>query len=140
MPAEYDLRSRYLGVALGARRVVDLLLPLVERNESQEALGPALTGLIASLELGANPQALLERLRAPEPSPLNEDLLADEELETPQERASLVQELRNVASDTTDAQARQASARIAIQLLCCIEGRALHFFSRSHDNDLTFAV
>jgi hypothetical protein len=130
MPAEYEARSKYLTLALEARKVVDLLLPLIERGRTDATLHASLTGLISSLESSGNAETLLARLRAPGPRPVYEELLTGEELETMGERTQLIQQLRNVIEETNDLPTQQVSAKEAVLILCAVEGRALHHFAR----------
>ncbi len=126
---EHDVRARYLTLALETRRVVDLLLPLVESGQKSPTLLSALA-VIDTLSGGGTAETLLAKLRAPGPRPIFEELLADEELETADERHRLVQELRNVVRDESGLSSTRASAKEAVLLLCVVEGRALHQFSR----------
>ena len=142
MAAEQDLRAKYLTLALETRRVVDLLLPLVESGRRPPTLFDALTPLIDSLGDGGTLETMLAKLRAPGHRPIFEELLADEALETSEERGRLVHELLNVAREEGEPSSQRASARAAVVLLCAVEGRALHFFSRSsqHDGAISFVA
>ncbi len=130
MSAEYDVRSKYLTFALEARRVVDLLLPFVERGEKAPALVPSLNGLMESLESSGSAETVLARLRTPGPRPVYEELLTNEDLESPEERTRLTLELRKVVLEQGSLENQMASARQAILLLCAVEGRALNQFSQ----------
>jgi|SRR5580704_11840895 hypothetical protein len=140
MSAEYDIGSKYLTVATETRKVVDLLLPFLEKGERNTSLLDSLTGFIESLESGESAETLLARLRAPGSRPIYEELLTDEELDTPEERAHLVAELRNVAVEKADLPGQQVSARAAVLLLCAIEGRALHRFNRLSEADESLSL
>src|SRR5258708_3181275 len=109
MPTEYDVRSKYLTLALEARRVVDLLLPFVERGEKAPSLVPSLSGLMESLESSGSAETLRARLRTPGPRPVYEELLTNEELDSPEERTRLVLELRKVVQEQGNLESQKDS-------------------------------
>ena len=130
MVAEYETRSKYLTLALAARRVVDLLLPFVERGERATALPESLKSLVESLESGGSAESLLERLRTSVHRPIFEELLTGNDLDSSEERTLLAQELRRVVEESCDIESQRVSAKQAIRLLCAVEGRALSQFNQ----------
>jgi len=127
MAPESDVRSRYLTLALEARKVIHLLLPLVETGQTDPQLAHSLGELARSLELPATPAALLAKLQAHR----QEGWTTLEDMESSKERSQLATEIRNVVRQAADSRSVKASAKQAILLLSALEGGALKKFSES---------
>lgn len=124
MSSESEIRSRYLALALDARKVIDALILFVDQGRRE--------GLDESLK------AVIDSLKATEPndvfSPLRNRLAFSEYYEQvqalkPEEMKQIVQRLQTVQSKQADIQRQKEDAYEAIKLLSAIESRALHFYT-----------
>ncbi len=125
MTSESEIRSRYLALALDARKVIDGLILFVDQGRREEGLDESLL-------------AVIDSLKAPEPndvfSPLRNRLAFSEYYEQvqalrPDEMKEIVQRLQTVQSKQADIQKQKEDAYQAIKLLSRIESRALHFYT-----------
>jgi hypothetical protein len=125
MSSESEVRSRYLALALDARKVIDALIPFVDKGERQGDLDQSLQDAISSL------QAVKEKKDIFSPS---RNLLAFseyyEQVRTvkPTEREQIVERLVRVKTQTADLKQQQDDAFEAIKLLSTIESRALYYY------------
>jgi hypothetical protein len=125
MSSETEVRSRYLALALDARKVIDALILFVDQGRREEGLDESLKDVIDSLK-AAGPEDVF--------SPLRNRLAFSEYYEQvqalkPEEMRQIVQRLQTVQSKQADIQKQKDDAYEAIKLLSAIESRALHFYT-----------
>jgi hypothetical protein len=129
MSSESEVRSRYLALALDARKVIDALIVFVDKGERQGDFDQSLQDAVTSL------QAVKEKKEIFSPS---RNLLAfseyyeqvrtvDEALK-PTEREQIVEKLLTVKTQSADLKKQQDDAFEAIKLLSTIESRALYYY------------
>jgi hypothetical protein len=125
MSSESEIRSRYLALALDARKVIDALILFVDQGKRQEGLDESLRDVIDSLKAPAAEDVF---------SPLRNRLAFSEYYEQvqalrPEEMKQIVARLQTVQSKDAGVQKQKKDAFEAIKLLTAIESRALHFYT-----------
>lgn len=123
MSSESEIRSRYLALALDARRVIDSLIILVDKREREEGLDKNLEDVIVALEQKDIFSPDRNRLAFSEY--YEQVRTVDEALK---ERGEIIQMLSVVRSNQADIAEQQEDAYKAIQLLSAIESRALFYY------------
>jgi hypothetical protein len=125
MGSESEVRSRYLALALDARKVIDTLIVFVDREEREEGLNQSLQDVIESL------QAKKEDIF----SPLRNRLAFSEYYEQVQavgealtNRAEIVEKLETVKANQATLEKQKQDAFDAIKLLSAVESRALYYY------------
>jgi hypothetical protein len=125
MSSESEVRSRYLALALDARKVIDSLIVFVDKEEREEGLGQKLQEVIESL------QAKREDIF----SPLRNRLAFSEYYEqvrivgeVANDRAAIVEKLETVKTGQAPMEKQKQDAFDAIKLLSAIESRALYYY------------
>lgn len=125
MSSESEVRSRYLALALDARKVIDSLIVFVDKEEREEGLGQKLQEVIESL------QAKREDIF----SPLRNRLAFSEYYEQVRtvgevatDRAEIVKKLETVKTGQATMEQQKQDAFDAIKLLSAIESRALYYY------------
>jgi hypothetical protein len=123
MSSESEVRSRYLALALDARKVIDSLILLVDRKEREEGLDQKLEDVILSLEQKDIFSPDRNRLAFSEY--YEQVRTVDEALK---ERGQIIQMLSAVKSNQADIEEQREDAYRAIELLSAIESRALFYY------------
>jgi predicted DNA-binding protein YlxM (UPF0122 family) len=125
MSSESEVRSRYLALALDARKVIDALIVFVDKEEREEGLDQSLQEVIESL------QAKREDIF----SPLRNRLAFSEYYEqvrtvgeVANDRAEIVQKLETVKTGQATMEKQKQDAFDAIKMLSAIESRALYYY------------
>lgn len=128
MTSESDVRSRYLALALDARKVIDSLILFVDHGTREQGLDESLQEVIESLQVKDNHQIfslLRNRLAFSE---YYEQVRTVHEALKPEERVTIVQKLSTVKSKEADLDEQKNDAFEAIRLLSAIESRALYYY------------
>ena len=125
MSSESEVRSRYLALALDARKVIDALIVFVDKEEREEGLDESLQEVIESLQ--AKREDIFSPLR-------NRSAFSEyyEQVRTVGEvandRAEIVQKLETVKTGQATMEKQKQDAFDAIKLLSAIESRALYYY------------
>jgi hypothetical protein len=128
MSSEPEIRSRYLALALDARKVIDSLILFVDRGTREQGLDESLQEVIESLQVKDNHHIfslLRNRLAFSE---YYEQVQTVQEALKPEEMKTIVQKLSAVKSKETDLDKQKNDAFEAIKLLSAIESRALYYY------------
>lgn len=125
MSSESEVRSRYLALALDARKVIDALIVFVDQEVREEGLDQSLQEVINSL------QAKREDIF----SPLRNRLAFSEYYEQVRtvgealtDRAAIIEKLETVKARQATVEKQKQDAFEAIKLLSAIESRALYYY------------
>ncbi len=128
MSSEPEIRSRYLALALDARKVIDSLILFVDRGTREQGLDESLQEVIESLQVKDNHHIfslLRNRLAFSE---YYEQVQTVQEALKPEEMKTIVQKLSAVKSKEADLDKQKNDAFEAIKLLSAIESRALYYY------------
>jgi hypothetical protein len=129
MSSESEVRSRYLALALGARRVIDSLIVFVDMDRREDDLDQSLREVIVSLEAVTEKKDIFSpdrnRLAFSE---YYEQVRTVEEALPPAEKLRIVEKLRTVEAKQASAEKQKEDAFDAIALLSAIESRALYYY------------
>jgi len=123
MSSESEVRSRYLALALDARKVIDALILFVDREQRTDDLDQSLQEVIDSL-----------RVREEDIfSPLRNRLAFSEYYEQVRtvgesDRAAIAGKLETVKANQATLEKQKQDAFDAIKLLSAIESRALYYY------------
>lgn len=128
MTSESDVRSRYLALALDARRVIDSLIIFVDRGTREQGLDESLQEVIESLQVKDNHQIFSHLRSRLAFSEYYEQVQTVHEALKPEELQTIVQKLSAVKSEETDIGEQKSNAYDAIRLLSAIESRALYYY------------
>lgn len=129
MALESEVRSRYLALALDARKVIDALIVFVDQGKREPGLEHWLQEVIGSLQAVTEKKDVFSPLRNRVAfSEYYEQLRTVDEALKPPERTEIVQKLLAIKDNRTDIATQQNDAYQAIKLLSAIESRALHYY------------
>jgi len=125
--ADSEIRSRYLALALDARRVMEALMPFVESGKRGESLNQAVKDAIDALT------SVTEGLSANVHSNLAfgeyEQALTIDEVKSKNDRVAIIHDLQIIGgSDRADVQ--RAAARRVLEFFFAVESRALQYYNR----------
>ena len=120
-----DVRSRYLALALDARKVIDALIIFVEDGAHGADFDSSLQGVIDSFREKDVFSPLRNHLAFSE---YYEQVRTVNEALKPDDRGLIVQKLSTVKSNDVDIDRRKQDAYEAIKLLSAIESRALYYY------------
>jgi hypothetical protein len=126
--ADSEIRSRYLALALDARRILDALVPFAESRQRSDtldsAVGDAIDALTSVTE-GTGANVVHSNLAFDE----YEQVLTLDEIKNQEERRTVISDLRLVlAPDGGDAQL--AAAIRVLEFFFAVESRALQYYNR----------
>jgi predicted DNA-binding protein YlxM (UPF0122 family) len=126
MSSESEVRSRYLALALDARKVIDALIVFVDEDgKREEGLDQSLQEVISSL------QAKREDIFSPLRNRLGFSEYYEQVLtvgEALKDRAEIVEKLETVKARQATMEKQKQDAFDAIKLLSAIESRALYYY------------
>ena len=129
MSSESEVRSRYLALALDARKVIDALIVFVDTDEREDNLDESLQEVIESLQAVTEKKDIFSPARNRLAfSEYYEQVRTVDEALKPEERAQIVRKLLTVKAMQADMQAQKSDAFDAIKLLSAIESRALYYY------------
>jgi hypothetical protein len=129
MGSESEVRSRYLALALDARKVIDALIIFVDKGEREGDLDQSLQDAIASLQAVKEKKDIFSPLRSLLAfSEYYEQVRTVDEALKPTEREQIVEKLLTVKTQSADLKKQQDDAFEAIKLLSTIESRALYYY------------
>lgn len=128
--ADPDVRSRYLALALDARKIIDTLMPFADEGKRAEGFEATIDDAIKSLKGASAGANVFSPLRSSVSfSEHYEQVRAVDEALGPEDREKIVQKLANIQEKAADIQ-RQDNQREdafeAIELLAAIESQALY--------------
>lgn len=127
MSSESEVRSRYLALALDARKVIDALILFVDKEKRDENLETSLQGVIDSLEK-TEQKDIFSPLRSRSAfSEYYEQVRTVDETLSGKEKG-LLEKLLTVKSAQGALDQQKHDAYEAIKLLSAIESRALYYY------------
>jgi len=128
-PESSQVRSRYLALALDARKVIDALIVFVDKGERQPGLDRSLKEAIVSLKTVKDKKEIFSPQRNRLAfSQYYEQVRTVHEAHKPTEREQIVKKLRNVMSHSVSVAKQQSDAYDIIKFLSAIESRALYYY------------
>jgi len=137
MLADYEARSRYLALALEARRIMDLLLAFVQKGERATDFEPSVRGIIDSLQSLGSAENLLASLQTRMQFRSYERIATLDQMIGPDKRRLLVEKLEVLIAEASSREDQEKSALEAIHFLYEVEGRALHYFNEPGSSQFT---
>jgi hypothetical protein len=121
-----EIRSRYLALALDARRIMDVLVPFAEHGRRDQALDASVKDVMAALNsLGT--AADVNAVHGPFES--YEQVLTVEEIRTEEERQAVIEDLKRILDLDESGDKREPAMRV-LQFLFALESRALQHYHR----------
>lgn len=126
--ADSEIRSRYLALALDARRILDALVPFVDAGKRSGTLETAVKEAIealTSVSVGAGSIAVHSNLAFNE----YEQVLTLDEIKSEDERKSVISDLQIIAGPGKGKSQRRAATRV-LEFFFAVESRALQYYSR----------
>jgi hypothetical protein len=139
MLTDYEARSRYLALALEARRVMDLLLVFVQTGDRATDFEPSLRAIIDALQSTDSAENLLASLQTRLQFRSYEQITTLDEMLGPDDRRLLAQKLEALITEGSSRADQQRSATETIHILYEVEGRSLHYFNEPSSSQLTTA-
>jgi hypothetical protein len=126
--ADSAIRSRYLALALDARRILDALVPFVDSGHRSESLNTAVREAIEALT------STTAGIRA---NPVHSNLAFDEyeqvltldEIKSQEDRKTIINDLETIAAPNGDEIQGQAAMRV-LEFFFAVESRALQHYNR----------
>jgi len=126
-----EIRSRYLALALDARRILDVLIPLVESGRRNESLDNAIKeaiGALTSVTEGPGANTVHSSLAFDEyEQVLTIDEIKDE-FKGEEGLKTVIGDLERIVTPECEAQ-REAAMRV-LEFFFAVESRALQYYSR----------
>jgi len=128
MQADMEVRSRYLALALDARKVIDPLVSYLETGEStgqlresvQEA-AESLKSIVDSGQLSTHSKLAFEHY---------EQVLMLEEVRPSKHRGELLNDLNTLLLPADDVSVKKEAAYRVIEFFFAVETRALQYYAR----------
>ena len=140
MLTDYEARSRYLALALEARRLMDLLLVFVHTGERATDLEPSVRNIIDALQSTGDAEHLLASLQQTRPLFRNyEQTTTLDEILGVDQRRLLAEKLEVLITEGNSRAVQEESAIETIHILYEVEGRSLHYFNEPSSSQLTAA-
>lgn len=128
MSSESEVRSRYLALALDARKVIDALILFVDQDRREEGLDGSLQEVIDSLKSSEKKDIFSPLRNRSAFSEYYEQVRTVHEALKPEERGQVVQRLLTIKSNEGALDEQKEDAYQAIKLLSAIESRALYYY------------
>jgi len=128
MSSESEVRSRYLALALDARKIIDALILFVDKEEREQGFEDSLQGAIDSLRATEREQIFSPARNHLSFSEYYEQVRTVREALSQEEMGRIVQKLSAVKSNEANLRQRKNDAYEAIKLLSAIESRALYYY------------
>lgn len=128
MSSESEVRSRYLALALDARRVIDVLIVFVDKNTREEGFEGAVQEVINSLQVTEKRDVFSPLRNRSAFSEYYEQVRTVHEALNPNERGDIVDKLLAVKANQGAPEEQKEKAFEAIKLLSAIESRALYYY------------
>ncbi len=126
--ADSEIRSRYLALALDARRILDALVPFAESGQLTDRLKMAVAEAIdalTSVTEGTGASVVHSNLAFDE----YEQVLTLDEIKNQEERKTVISDLKRIlGSDSGQAQ-REAAIRV-LEFFFAVESRARQYYNR----------
>ncbi len=126
--ADSDIRSRYLALALDARKMIDALIPFVESRERPPKLNNLLgaaTRALDSVAQHGTANAVHSDLAFNE----YEQVLTLEQIRSVDDRRAIVEDLGLIATPGYSPLHEQAAMRV-LEFFFALESRALQYYNR----------
>jgi hypothetical protein len=127
--ANSEIRSRYLALALDARRLMDVLIPFVDSGKRNESLDIAVKEAIDALNsvaAGSGTSAVRSNLAFDE----YEQVLTINEVKGQDERKEVISDLERIASHPDSGKAQRDAATRVLDFFFAVESRALQHYNR----------
>jgi hypothetical protein len=128
MQADTEVRSRYLELALDARKVIDPLMTYFETGESTAPLlesvqdaAESLRSIVHPAQFSAHSKLAFEHY---------EQVLMLEEVRPSKDRGALLADLNTLLLPANDASAKKQAAYRVIEFFFAVETRALQYYAR----------
>jgi hypothetical protein len=128
MSPESEIRSRYLALALDARKVIDILITFVEEGTRDPGFDDSLQAVIESLEATEKKDVFSPARNRLAFSEYYEQVRTVQEALKEGEIRQIIQKLAEVKSNKTRLPRQRDDAFEAIKLLSAIESRALYHY------------
>jgi len=125
MSSKSEVRSRYLALALDARKVIDALIVFVDQGTREEGFDSSLQEVIDSFKEKDVFSPVRNRFAFSE---YYEQVRTVNEALKEGERGQIVERLSTVRSNQADIDTQKKDAYAAIKLLSTIESRALYHY------------
>jgi hypothetical protein len=132
MIEDNEVRTRYLSLALDARRVIDILLPFVTTGQKTTELEATLREVLESLQFEDNVDSLLASLQTRQHPYSYEEITTLDGVAEGHGRRVLAQKLSDVLD--SDEATQKVSASQALTLFFVVESNALHQFNEPNVN------
>ncbi len=128
MSAETEVRSRYLALALDARKVIDTLILFVDKDIRDQGFDDSLGAVITSLEATEKREVFSSTRNQLAFSEYYEQVRTVKEALKEGQIRRIIQKLSEVRSKTAAPRKQKNDAYEAIKLLSAIESRALYYY------------
>jgi hypothetical protein len=129
MQAETEVRSRYLALALDARKVIDPLMNYFETGKSTAPLIESVQEAAESLQSIDDPIRFSQPTHSKLAFEHYEQVLMLEEIRPSKDRGELINDLNALLADSDDLKKKEAAYRL-IEFFFAVETRALQYYSR----------
>jgi|ERR1035438_6726415 hypothetical protein len=130
MQAETEVRSRYLALALDARKIIDPLMNYFETGESTGLLVESVQEASESLRSIVDPTELSQPTHSKLAFEHYEQVLMLEEIRPRKDRGELISDLNALVQPAGDDLKKKEAAYRVIEFFYAVETRALQYYSR----------
>jgi hypothetical protein len=127
--ADSEIRSRYLALALDARRIMDALIPFVESGQRSESLETSVREAIdalTSVTEGTGTNVVHSNLAFDE----YEQVLTLDEIKNQEDRKTVISDLVQIAGPDNGGEAQRQAAMRVLEFFFAVESRALQYYNR----------
>lgn len=130
MQSDSESRSRYLALALDARKVIDALLSYVETGNSSPQDLAALDDAVGSLESIKDGTQLSRQTHSHLAFDHYEQVTTLDQVRTGHDREQIIDDLLVIKTAPAGQEPTRAAATRAIQFFFAVESRALQYYNR----------
>lgn len=130
MQDETEVRSRYLTLALDARKIIDPLMDYYETGETTGQLVESVQEAAESLRSIVDPVQLLQPTHSKLAFEHYEQVLMLEEIRPSKDRVELINDLNALVQTAGDDLKKKEAAYRVIEFFFAVETRALQYYSR----------
>jgi hypothetical protein len=126
--SDSEVRSRYLALALDARRLMDVLIPFADSGERNESLDRAVKDAIDALS-SVSGSSVARTVRSNLAFDEYEQVLTINEVKGQEERREIISDLQRIAQPKDGEEQQEAAMRV-LEFFFAVESRALQHYDR----------
>jgi len=130
MQSESETRSRYLALALDARKIVDVLMAYLDTGSRNQQLSSAVAEAVESLRSIRDGSELSQPARSHLAFDHYEQIATLDQIRPRKDREQLIEDLLTIESGSAEPAEISVCAQRTIQFFFAVETRALQYYNR----------